>query len=339
METPSDIPLIIIRKAPKELEQNAYVYIKAYLVDQGQYISQIITDEVISNPDRLRASLLPIALQIFSKLGGEPYLLGREIGGTYGRTFILGIGISRLITHSGVNQYAGFVIVFTHDGSFKFVKSDFSKAEKGQLSLMLSRIIRESINKLASEGVLPTEELRKIFYIIHYSGKELSRIEERAIWDACQEVSEKLGLEVKPAILKIISTTNYRIFDLEHNGYPVVGEYIELIPEKLYIMSTGGYNPISSRYLRDEAPRPILISFKSPPHPSVEELLYSVLALSRMNHAGLQFIRRLPASIVYHGKWRTYTPEYLTYLTIIQKYLRIFSGSYEASQPSYLVNA
>lgn len=295
-----DIPIIIIPTHIKGITMNHYYCTKALLLSKGISTSQVIRYETLLDDQRLCGSLLPISIQIFTKCGGIPYAIARNIGGTAYKTIILGVGITRVRVDKDIEQYMGVTTLFASDGVFEYIDTKLTELDKFKLARVLERSIVESVQELKKKRILSKED--KVWLVVHYSGKEISRVEEEAIAESCSEISRLVGLQVEPSIIKIIDDNIYRVFSEPAGYYPVVGLYVELLPGKLYILNTLGYDVREQRITRKEMPRSLLISVKKARRELIRELLYSVLALARMNFSGAQMFYRRPATVLYSRK-------------------------------------
>lgn len=297
------IPIIVLPPHVKSVTTNHYYFTKTMLMSHGIHITQSIRHDTLEDDEKLCASLLPIAMQIFTKVGGIPYAIARPIGGVGYKTLVIGVGLTRVATEEreSIEQYMGISTVFASDGTFKLIDVNLVDVDKNKLADALRSSIIKSISRLYQERVLSKDD--KVWIIVHYSGKEISRIEEEAIESTCAMLSNMLNLVMEPAIVKIIEDNIYRLFSEPVDMYPVIGTYVELLSGKLYILNTLGYDSISQkRPLRKEMPRSILVSIKKTRREFIRELLFSILALSRVNFSGTQMFYRRPASTSYSRK-------------------------------------
>lgn len=299
-QNPADIPLIVLPEHPKELSANHYYYTKTMLFLKGIFITQVVLYETLIEVKKLCSSLLPISLQIFTKLGGIPYTIAKPIGGKGYKTLLIGVGLSKLQSNNDLEQYMGVVSVFASDGTFKYIDYSLTEVNRDRLAKSLEQSIRSAIGKLRREGMLAPDE--NLWIIVHYSGKEMSGEEERAIVKTCKELSQEMSTLLEPSIIKITDNNIYRVFNTQYKYYPVIGSYVELVPMKLYILNTLGYDVSKKGPLRKEMPNSLLISIKKAQSSLIQELLYSVLAMARVNFSAAQLMYLRPATISYPRK-------------------------------------
>lgn len=300
ISNPVPVPIVVLPPHPRNVMINHYYSTKTLLASAGIYASQIIRFDTLEDKEKMCLSLLPISLQLFTKLGGVPYSISKPVGGTGYKTLLLGVGLTKFKVQSELVQYMGVVTLFAGDGTFRFVEVSITKLDKRELVEGLSSAIVHGVTELQKEHVLSKDE--KIWIVVHYSGKEISRQEEEVIETTCSNLSKKFQAPIEPAIIKVIDDTIYRVFDERADMYPSIGSYIELIPSKLYILNTLGFDPHIGGSRRPEMPKPLLISVKKAQNKVVRELLYSVLALARVNFSGMQMFYRRPATISYARK-------------------------------------
>ncbi|MGQ4834441.1 MAG: Piwi domain-containing protein [Candidatus Asgardarchaeia archaeon] len=306
--SPTELVLVVIPKTPKILSNTPYYLVKKHLINKERY-SQMVTIDILKDHYRFRMSLFPIAMQIFTKVGGVPYALSAPLGITTPRSLsiMVGVGLSRIKTETGkITQYIGYINVFEAHGIWlfsNFFVRPYKGDEEGKTALTgaFRTLIQDTMRKIIEEE-MAKKEIEEVNLIIHYSGKEISVREEVAVIEASKSLSDVLGISVRPTILKIFTNSIYRAFDEQNETYHIAtGTYIEIQPT-LYLLSTTGYLPESNKVIGIGTPNPLAVSVKDLGPLDVEGLLYSVFAMTRVNYAGLTIITREPATTRYSRK-------------------------------------
>jgi len=307
-------PLVILPQVSRSIYNSIYYVTKAVFLKR-EVPSQVFTIDVLKDEKRHRWSLLPVAIQIFAKMGGVPYIIDRGVLGEEvaedAAVFIMGLGISHhpLQEKRGV----GFITVFDHHGTWCFVDST---------ALILGRreSISEKLGALLKRGIRQVLELSKAkenILVIHYSGKEVGRTEEEAISDAIRSTGADLSKFATVHILKI-KDSDFVIGDLEspylvdntRTYYPPVGVTFQLKPD-LYLMVTSGYFIASGDVVRGNIrvglPRVKIVSrhremetFGYGSRLSDKQLLATIFGMCRLNYSSVQNpVLREPATIKY----------------------------------------
>ncbi|HOQ33355.1 MAG TPA: Piwi domain-containing protein [Candidatus Hydrogenedens sp.] len=137
------IPIIILSKNENEL----YYKIKYEILKNHKMAVQFVSLELLKNKESLKWSVSNIGLQIFSKLGGIPWLVKPEKN----RTLIIGIGQSHELSQTNNNQfkitkYFAYSVLTDSSGLFKEIKSVGKYSEQQSYLKKLSEFISEIIN-------------------------------------------------------------------------------------------------------------------------------------------------------------------------------------------------
>jgi len=305
------IMLCIIPRTPKALANTPYYIVKKFLIKKRKQ-SQMVTADIIRDAYRFRMSLFPIAMQIFAKAGGVPYALSAPLGIADLKTLnlMIGVGLSKIrnLETGELSQYIGYANFFAAHGIWLFseffvepYKGDEIRARE-KLASAFERLILNSVKKIVEEEkARKNGDIERINLIIHYSGKQISTLEEEAVISASADLSVRLKRQVNVAILKVFTTTIYRIFDDASETFHIAaGTYVQIHPN-VCLLSTMGFLPECRRIIGRGTPRPLLISIKSRGSEplDLETLVYSVFAMARVNYAGLTLFTREPATTRY----------------------------------------
>jgi len=310
-------PLIIIEKTPRGTYPSVYYQTKQVFLERG-FITQMLTLQTIMNENTLKWSIFPLAIQIFTKMGGVPYVLYDEIkvGAEVDVCFLVGVGLSKPIFGRDNQNYIGFALLFGPNGEWRIMKTHAEAYEKEKLPKIFKRLVFEISSEAA--GYVETSFRHKphsIGLIIHYSGKNVSTSEEQALWEAVEHIKSVKGIEVKPYILKVndsrlrasvggaspcIDKTGLS------TGLVPVGSVYRMNPQT-YILFTlgcldlgqGGYRATGSG-----TPTPIIVSIKNVFLEDGQELektlLKSVFEACCMNYTSINNpVNRLPITVKY----------------------------------------
>ena len=139
----------------------------------------MFTLDLLKDEQNYRWSLLPTAVQIFTKMGGIPYTLHKGIlaekTSENVAVFIMGFGVSH---HPLLEKRAvGHLVIFDQAGTWCFMDSTALLLDRGEdVSKKIASLLARSIT-----SILKHSKKRDNVLVIHYSGKEISRVEEEAI--------------------------------------------------------------------------------------------------------------------------------------------------------------
>ena len=307
------LPIPIIERTPRGSFPSVYYDTKSLFVREG-LVTQIVTTQVLSNPDILKWSLLPIAMQLYTKMGGLPYVLYEKMRGEVQKsvTFVVGVGISRLQSRYGAGPaFVGFALLFGPNGEWKIMKSEVRGYDRATLAEMFRNLVRGVATTIFSH-YLGESSIDAINMIIHYSGKNMSGEEERALWSATSEMESLYGKQVLVSIVKVGDSSYQAKVDGSactdrmglDTGLLTVGTTFEVKPH-FFMMFTIGCLPLGDRYRATGlgSPAPILVSVKGiGGEPGMDDgaLLRSVFDFCRMNYSSVNNpVNRTPITVTY----------------------------------------
>ncbi len=297
-------PVIILPRVHRSLYDSIYYRTKAEFLKRG-ITSQVFTIDLLNDQKNYRWSLLPTSIQIFTKMGGVPYILERGIIDFPDiQVFIMGLGISYHPLYK--EQRVGYVLIFDHSGHWQFLEArgiTSEDVESGKdidtLAEKIAGLLNTAITKLANKI-----QAERAILIIHYSGKEISSREENAIAKALQEL--KLSRKILAVYVLKIKKSDIAIYDLDspfkingsETGYPEIGTVFKLKPD-VYLLVTTGYF-IANGEVKSNIWRGLPSSLIISRHREMEKinediteindesLLASVFGLCRLNYASVQ---------------------------------------------------
>jgi len=237
-------PLIVLPRVSRGDYDSIYYRTKASFLKSG-VVSQVFTLDLLKDEQNYRWSLLPTSVQIFTKMGGIPYTLHKgvltEKTSENVAVFIMGFGVSY---HPLLKKRAvGHLVVFDQAGTWCFMDSTALLLDRGEnVSEKIADLLARSIT-----NILIHSKKRDNVLVVHYSGKEISRVEEEAIASAIKSVEKQLEkflavyvLKIRDSDIVIYDTQSRYLVNKAETGYPPIGLTLQLKPG-LYLMFTSGY--------------------------------------------------------------------------------------------------
>jgi len=322
-------PIVLMNKVPRGLYESLYTEVKYRFTIEG-IPSQVVTYETFSDENLFKWSIFPLALQIFVKMGGTPFLLYERLNIPENEVaMIVGVGLSKIRLQTREVRYVGFALAFEANGRWRLIKWSPQPFSRDRLPYMLRTLIYNVVDDVLRNYAV--ERPSKIHVIIHYSGKNVSVAEEDAIRNACQRIRQVQNIDVVPYVVKI-QESMYRLYDedspcIDNNNQPTylvkVGTAIRL-KEDLYLLHTTGCVTIQTgrgdikfRPNAHGSPSPLIVSIKRLSEIRYElddiELVKSVLYMARMNYASINNpVSKLPISVKY-SKMLAYITARLAY--------------------------
>jgi hypothetical protein len=292
------IYLIITKKEPKDDPKAIYYRIKKELL-MNNILSQVITIDTLTDPRKISESITfrNIALGIFVKAGNIPWYLQMPIilSETGEEALIIGIGITSFrqnIFSNEIHRYVGYFSFFNSRGIWKTLTPLFSSLNE----------IQEKIQQFLIEGINQTisNKVNELDIIIHYTGKDVKKDEEKIIHDALTQYSKDKGIRINYTMVRLIKSPVYRLFSNYEDGYAYMGTYIDFENGLILINTTGllGKNatPMGVN-------TPILASIRKTNleinSNIVHNIVYSIVGLARMNWRGVNPFNFEPATTKY----------------------------------------
>jgi len=111
--------LSVLPKGFKGVEAafDAYGSLKVMALKEDIYC-QVVTEDTFYKRDQLKWSISNIGLQVFSKLGGAPWL----VRPAKSRCLIFGLGTVQERTGRTINKYTAYTVCLDSSGDFKYIK-------------------------------------------------------------------------------------------------------------------------------------------------------------------------------------------------------------------------
>ncbi len=277
-EISSNINFIIISIFPSK-EEKFYYELKNYCLNKNIPL-QTIHIETIADENKLKWSVSGIALQMFTKLGGVPWLVKTE------NNNCLIVGIAQSIERTGENISRFFAYSVLLEASGKFLKIEPLADEKTKNDFL--NTVVNNVSRILDEN---KNYQRIIFHVPEKIKKEtVKKIEEILI---------KSRQNVELYILRINDDSRFFGYDENNNSLiPYESSYIQL-SENEFLVWTEGLNYQNPRPLKRYG-NPLYIQFfySNQKNYNKELLLQDILNLSGANYRGFN-AKALPVSLYY----------------------------------------
>ncbi|MBU2985895.1 hypothetical protein KO528_11075 [Saccharophagus degradans] len=222
-----DLAFFFLSHADKSqpLLSSDYTKLKAKLLGKG-IPSQNILIETARRSDQM--SLNNTALNMYSKLGGTPWIVNKEKKSAL--ELVVGIGSS---LDENNDRTIGFASVFDYHGSYILGGcspiSDMN-AYTDKLQQHITSIISEAIQL---QGVLPSSTIRLIFHVFKDASK---RYELKAILEAVENFSD---YNIEYSLVHISYNHSFKLYKSEGKDIVPRGTFIQL-SDYWALLSMGG---------------------------------------------------------------------------------------------------
>ncbi|MCA9732573.1 hypothetical protein KC799_10610 [candidate division KSB1 bacterium] len=274
---------IIISIIP-ETEENFYYTLKNKSL-QENIPSQTVHIETINNNNKLKWSIGGIALQIFTKLSGVPWI----VKPSHQKCLIVGVGQAHKYSKSKkcFERFFSYSVLIDSSGEFIAIKQLANETDKSKFL----RGISESIVKLIEDH----PEYNKIVFHIpqKITHEEIAKIE-----NTLQEINTNIEL----SIIKINDNPKFTGYHLSENTLiPFESSYAQL-SENQYLLWSEGLNYHNKKAVKRYS-NPLHVSFyytnrKNNDFEDHTKYLQDILNLSGANYRGFN-AKALPVSVYY----------------------------------------
>ena len=280
-EIPTQGNRIVISVFPKKEERFYYSLKNRCLKDN--ILLQVIHNETILNEYIFKWSVSSIGLQIFSKLGGTPWL----VKSNQQKTLMIGIGHSqsRNPETNQIQRFYAYSVLVESTGKFVSMKPLANHSDK-------SEYLKEIANNVAAL-IEENQSYSKIVFHLPY------KIKQEEI-DTIERVIQQKNNVVSVALIRINDTSKFLGFNtLQNSLAPYESTFAELSYHE-FLVWTEGLNFHSPNANKRYA-HPLLIEFLYPRGNEInhsEHLLQEILNLSGANFRGFN-AKALPVSLFY----------------------------------------
>lgn len=284
-------------------QNNPYYTLKAKLLSLEIPVQYVTTEIIKSHNEYILNSL---ALQIYAKLGGIPWVLPSQR--SVDREIVIGIGHSwlRKNQYAGAkqNRVVGITTFLSSDGQYLLADKVKDVAFEDYFSELL-KSLKISIQRLSKEqGWIEGETVRLIFHIF----KPIKNTEFDVISQLVKEINQ---YKIKFAFVMISQTHPHLLFDtnqqgvLKYGGNNLIGAFIPnrasnvFLDSETCIVQMLGANELKTS--KQGMSKPIQIKIRTP------QGNYDNTGLNEMIFHDLSYITQQIFSFTYLS-WRSFLP-------------------------------
>lgn len=208
----------------EEENHEIYSHLKLKAIEGGFY-TQGIRQETMGKSEQLKWSIGNIGLQIFSKLGGIPWLMKPS----HQKCLIFGIGSAHEKDADGnIEKYTAYTVCIDTKGNFNKIQPLSSSKKEGEY---LARLKDELIKTISGEKNSDIEEC-----VIHVPYK-IRRDEIEAIRESVNAVRKGGNFEIK--IIKINTKHKFFGFSYHNTKVPYESSLVQLSKYEYLIWTEG----------------------------------------------------------------------------------------------------
>lgn len=281
------IPILLLPNDTDKKNQEVY-YLAKYLFATEKMPLQVVTTELLSSVENLKWSIANIGLQIFAKLGGQPWKVNPENN----ECLIIGIGQAHKEIerdgYSEIEKYYAYSVLTDSSGLYLDLEvlgdSTNEKHYINSLKNRLSEIIKNNKGKFKK-------------FVVHTSFK-ISKGEHQAILETIKQLSENAE-DINFRVIKVNTENKFFGYDPKiHSLVPFESTYIQISNYEYLVWFEGlqFHNPnVLKRY---PGPTHIEFLFSSDTKSKDVNYLQDVINLSGANWRGFN-AKALPVSIHY----------------------------------------
>lgn len=274
------VALVLIPRSDRWETERPYYEAKAAFA-QLNIPTQMVTTELLENESQFDWSIANIALQMFAKLGGIPWLV--EVPAS-DDDLIIGIGRSEVRRDVGRQRLFGYALSFASNGYYRSAWVFKPVATVEEYEKRLQEAVAGSIRKSTTAMDQPPRR------IVLHLGKKTGHREIGAVEAAMREV----GVRVPAAFLRIDDSSTYDLTSGTDTFAPPRGLAVRLGPRRM-LLQADGLSPLG-------APEgPLLIELNERSTVSEEELDDLVAQAFRLGSANWRGFnaRSRPMTLVY----------------------------------------
>jgi len=269
---------IIISIFPSK-EEKFYYELKNYCLNKNIPL-QTVHIETIADENKLKWSVSGIALQVFTKLGGVPWIVETENN----NCLIIGIGQSIERTEENISRFFAYSVFLEASG--KFLKIEPLADAKTKHNFL--KAVADNIKRILGEN----ENYQRIIFHVP---EKIKSVTIKKIEEILKESKQKAELY----ILRINDDSKFFGYDLNNNSMiPYESSYIQL-SENEFLVWTEGLNYHNPKPVKRYG-NPLYIQFFYTNQQNYDKniLLQDILNLSGANYRGFNS-KALPVSLYY----------------------------------------
>lgn len=277
------IMLVVLPKGFKgnEAAFDAYGNLKVMALKEGFYC-QVVTEDTFYKKDQLKWSISNIGLQVFSKLGGAPWLVKPAKSGC----LIFGLGTVQERTSRTVNKYTAYTVCLDSSGDFKYIKP---LASSGDETSYLDNL------KTSLKNVLSSELGEQYNSIVLHLPYKISKKEIRVIRSVASEIRDD-NFEV--IVIRINTIHKFLGFSTHNTCVPYESSFAQLSKTEFLLWAEG--LQYGKEVLHKRASEPLYIEFLESQESweTKRDCLQDILNLTGANWRGFNS-KAQPISILY----------------------------------------
>ena len=261
---------------------DAYGHLKLMALARNAYC-QVITEDTFYRRDQLKWAISNIGLQIFSKLGGTPWLLKPASN----NCLMFGLGSVRETRNETTTRHSAYTVCVDSTGDFKYVKPlTSSPSEHTYLENLETRL----------QEVLSAELSHNHQSLVLHLPHKISWKEIRAIKKVASSVREESDIEV--IVIRINTNHKFLGFSKHNTCVPHESEFVQLSTNEFLVWTEG--LQYGKEVLHKRVSEPLYIEFIQSPQnwETKRRCLQDILNLSGANWRGFNSKAR-PISILY----------------------------------------
>jgi hypothetical protein len=289
------IMLPVLPKGFKGVEAafDAYGNLKVMALKEGVYC-QVVTEDTFYKKDQLKWSISNIGLQVFSKLGGAPWLVKPAKNGC----LIFGLGTVQERMGRIVNKYTAYTICLDSSGDFKYIKP---LASSGDETSYLDNL------KASLKEVLSSELGDQYKSIVLHLPFKISRKEIGVIRSVVKDIRDD---KFEVIVIRINTKHKFLGFSSHNTCVPYESSFAQLSKTEFLVWAEG--LQYGKEVLHKRVSEPLYIEFLESQENwnTKRDCLQDILNLTGANWRGFNS-KAQPISILYS--------------TLIAKFMKEFS--------------
>lgn len=272
---------------------DAYGHLKLMALEQEAYC-QVVTEDTFYKKDQLKWSISNIGLQIFSKLGGAPWL----VKPAKNNCLIFGLGSVHEVSDGEVRKYTAYTVCLDSSGDFKYIKPLSSSSDEDNYLSNLKESLREVL----------LSELSKQYqsFVLHLPYK-ISKNEIAVVKEVVSSIRKDNDFEV--IVIRINTKHRFLGFSDHNTCVPYESSYVQLSRNEFLIWAEG--LQYGKEILHKRVSEPLYVEFLESQEnwETKKECLQDILNLTGANWRGFNS-KAQPISILYSRLIATFMKEF-----------------------------
>ena len=261
---------------------DAYDRLK-WMALKNKVYCQVATEDTFFKKDQLKWSVSNIALQIFSKLGGAPWL----VQPAKSNCLIFGIGSVQERDNDITTRYTAYTVCLDSSGDFKYIKPLSSSSDETAYLDSLKNNLKEVLSSVSGE------QYKSLVLHLPY---KIKRKEIEVIKSVVSQVRELDEFEV--IVIRVNTKHKFLGFSDHNTSVPYESTYVQLSKNEFLIWAEG--LQYGKEVLHKRVSEPLYVDFIESREEWVtkKECLQDTLNLTGANWRGFNS-KAQPISILY----------------------------------------